>query len=528
MKSVHISWRVTLVLLVAVAIAVPIVAQQQEKVPVADRVKQADILNSGARTGKVGQAPNLMEFYFDERPESEWIPDEFMSNADRRVDAANLRGYHISPQILEMELLTPKTVKVGDTVKVRVLTRSKAPVNPNNLMYEGPDGRETRMSLRMARAISSEERDDGMVYETWEATGSVPPYQVGGTYYPLAIQNLNNQLGHGKSFRSDYHPIMDKMTLSFEIEDNPNYDLSPPVLKKFVLGSLDGSAPEQPVQAKITDLIPVYAEIEDNLAGVGTATVTLASPIRNLYSDVALTPVLDQEAHPNAYVGYFRINKHYESGSYRIARVRIGDRARNEMTVFPVSNPILGDQRIMIIGDQEDLTAPQLITLAIDKRSAAPGEGVKITAVVTDNLSGIDNITVTIHSPNSIDKRRVALTPKAKPDVLIKPAYDVQENIYEGSFTIHPLDEPGWWTVKRVIARDLANNYMDMISRDFPTIETVQVLFSESDASGGAYGNTGYADRQRRAGSGTVPTLRRVDMIPPHPPRGACLNCHVP
>ena len=135
-----------------------------------------------------------------------------MSNADRRVDAANLKGYHISPQILEMELLTPKKVAVGDTVKVRVLTRSKAPVNPNNLMYEGPDGRETRMSLRMARAISSEERDDGMVYETWEATGTVPPYQVGGVYFPLAIQNLNNQLGHGKSFRSDYHPIMDKMT----------------------------------------------------------------------------------------------------------------------------------------------------------------------------------------------------------------------------------------------------------------------------------------------------------------------------
>ena len=257
-------------------------------------------------------------------------------------------------------------------------------------------------------------------------------------------------------------------------------------------------------------------------------TVTLASPIRNLYSDVALTPVLDQEAHPNAYVGYFRINKHYESGSYRIARVRIGDRARNEMTVFPVSNPILGDQRIMIIGDQEDLSPPQLITLSIDKRSAQAGEGVKLTAVVTDNLSGIDNITVTIHSPNSIDKRRVSLTPKAKPDVLIKPAYDVQENIYEGSFSIHPLDEPGWWTVKRVIARDLANNYLDMISRDFPKIETVQVRFSESDATAGAYGNTGYADRQRRAGSGTVPTLRRVDMIPPHPPRGACLNCHVP
>ena len=108
-------WHAALVLLVAVAIAMPIVAQQQ-KVPLTNRVEQADVLNTGHRTGKLAKAPNLMEFYFDERPESEWIPDEFMSNADRRVDATNLTGYHISPQIMEMELLTPKTVQIGDTV----------------------------------------------------------------------------------------------------------------------------------------------------------------------------------------------------------------------------------------------------------------------------------------------------------------------------------------------------------------------------------------------------------------------------
>ncbi len=527
MKSGRTPWHEALVLLVAVAIAMPIVAQQQ-KVPLTNRVEQADILNTGHSTGKIAKAPNLMEFYFDERPESEWIPDEFMSNADRRVDAANLRGYHISPQIMEMELLTPKQVKIGDTVKVRILIRSRVPVNPNSMMYEGIDGRDTRMTLRMARALSTEERDDGMLWETWEAVGTVPEWNPGGTYFPLAIQNLNNQLGHGKSFRSDYHPVMDRNSLSFEVEDNPNYDLTPPALTKFVLGSLDGSRPQQPLQAKITDLIPVYAEVEDAGSGVDEVTVTLASPERNLYSDIVLSPLLDQENHPNAMVGYFRLNPYYEGGEYRVARIRLRDRARNQRTAFPNSNEALGEQRISIIADREDLTPPQLITLSIDKRSAQPGEGVTLRAVITDNLSGVDNITVTIHSPNSIDKRRVSLTPKAKPDVLIKPAYDVQENIYEGTFTTHPLDEPGWWTVKRVIARDLANNYMDMISRDYVEIETVQVLFSESDLEDGAFGNTGYTDRVRRSGSGTVPTLRRTDMIPPHPPRGACLNCHVP
>jgi len=511
--------RPALVLLLAVVLVIPLSGQQQPPVP--DRVKEAKILETGHQKGTIAAAPNIGEFYYHEKPESEWIPDEFMSNPDRKIDLRTLPGYHLPPQILEMELLTSKKVKVGDEVKVRVLTRSKTPVDPNAIIYEGPDGRDIRFSLRMAKAIKSESKD-GMLYETWEGAGRIGQWLPGGTYFPVAVQNVSDQLGHGKSYRSDFHPAMDRETLSFELEHNPNYDVTAPKMHKFVLGSLTGSPVSKPYQVGIREFIPVYAEITDEKSGVNEVVVTIMSPKRGLYGDLTLVPSLEKE---NAYVGYFRLNPWYEGGEYKISRVRMVDKAANELTVFPQSNPVLEGQTVIVAAEKEDLEAPKLITLDIDKRQAKAGDQVKLTAIIVDNLSGVDNITVTIHSPSSIDKRRVVLRPKSKPPVMIKPAYDVQENVYEGTFNIHPLDETGWWTVKRVVARDLANNYLDMVSTDYPLIEKIQVKFAPGDNVTGDFGPTGYTREGAPAQPGKI---RRVDMIPPHPPRGACLNCHEP
>lgn len=524
MARMSMRWQFGALVLVAAIVAVPMIGQQPQAPR--DLIKDVNGLQSGYNKGTIAAAPNLNEFYYNEKPESEWIPDEFMSNPDRQIDPRTLPGYHLPPRLLEAELLSPKKVKIGDTVKLRVLTVSKSPVNPNDVIYEGPGGRDTRLTMRWAKAAKTEEKE-GMIYSTFEASGRVTQWLPGGTYWPVAIQNLNDELGHGKSYRSDFHPALDREKLSFEVAENPNFDLTAPTLKKFVLGSLDGSAPKLPLTGKMTDLIPVFAEVTDDRSGVSEVKATLMSPKRGLYSDIELTPSLDKE---NVWVGFFRMNPFYEVGEYKISRIVLTDRARNEFTVFPQENPVVQNRTITLSNDREDIQSPVLVTLDIDKRQAKAGDTVKLTAVVADNLSGVDNVTVTIHSPSAIDKRRVVLRAKPKPSVLIKPAYDVQENIFEGTFTIHPLDETGWWTVKRVIARDIANNYMDVVSTDRPAIEKIQVQFTPSETTQGTFGNTGYTSGApaTRGEAATPGKVRRVDMIPPHPPRGACLNCHEP
>jgi hypothetical protein len=319
---------------------------------------------------------------------------------------------------------------------------------------------------------------------------------------------------------------MDRKALSFEVEDHSEVDVIPPVLTKLVLGSLDGVAPAlKPYSANIKDLIPVYAEAEDNKSGIAEIVVTMTAPTvtewgSRRYSDILLQPLFNK---PGAYVGYFRMNPWYEGGEYYISRVILTDNAQNERTTFSVDHPGVKEAKVNLIQPNADTKPPVLITLSLDRDNAKPGDQVKVTAVVADDKSGVGEVVVTVHSPSSIDKRRVTLRPKAKPSIMIKPAYDVQDNIVEGTFTIHPEDEPGEWQVNRLVARDNANNYLDIVNTLYPEIEKITVTFTE------AAPGTVVADGASPAAAGAQPgKIRRVDMVPPHPPRGACLNCHEP
>lgn len=529
MAGVRAFWRAGIVLLLAAAIAMPIVGQQQQKKTdnpfeqnkAGNLVKELGILDSGYRTGKVAESKGNFDHYYFDTPESEWIPDEFMSNPDPKIDFWHLKGYHLPPRIKEVKIVGPKTYKPGDTVKFECVVFNKYKVNAFQLNYHGPNGRRTESYAEFRGQPKETWKEGDMLYQRFEGTLKLSKWAEPGTYLALAIQNLNNELGHGKSYRSDYLPEMDRTALAFEVADNPNIDVVAPTLKTLVLGSLDGTPAKQPYTAKITDLIPVYAEADDNKSGVNEVVVTLASPTRR-YSDVTLQPMLDK---PNAFVGYFRVNRWYEGGDYWISRVQVKDAAGNERFMFPQSTPFLQAARVTLAQDNADMNPPKLITLNLDKENAKPGETIKVSAIVVDDKSGVGEVVATIHSPSAIDKKRVVLRPKNKPPIMIKPAYDVQENILEGTFTIGPDDEPGAWTLKRVVARDLANNYLDMVSTTYPQLEKLQVTFAEVKAGTAPVATPAAAEP---AAAGQPQKIRRVDMTPPHPPRGPCLNCHEP
>jgi hypothetical protein len=144
-----------------------------------------------------------------------------------------------------------------------------------------------------------------------------------------------------------------------------------------------------------------------------------------------------------------------------------------------------------------------------------------------DDHSGIGDIWVDVGaSPSWIDKKRVRLKAKeGRP--LIKPGFDVKQNLYEGSFKTHKLDEPGDWVVSRVFVRDNANNYLDVRAVESPDLQSVKVVYSESGGAGPRPATTSQQTQTNPPPAGQT-KIRRVDMIPPHPPRGSCLNCHEP
>lgn len=207
---------------------------------------------------------------------------------------------------------------------------------------------------------------------------------------------------------------------------------------------------------------------------------------------------------------------------------------------------------------------------------AMQGTEVKIVGIFTDDMSGVGNVAVSVHEEDSISKFRVLLKPKTMPPVLIKPGMDVKENVWEGFFKLLPFHQPGHWRIERVFMRDNANNYADIRHIQDLNIPTTKMYFVATnpkavigwmssrfeDAPGYVAGmknpwaasnapattagaaaakttskpeaGTEYLDHKDKPDP-TPPAapvlpgkIRRVDMIPPHPPRGACLNCHEP
>ena len=123
------------------------------------------------------------------------------------------------------------------------------------------------------------------------------------------------------------------------------------------------------------------------------------------------------------------------------------------------------------------------------------------------------------------------MNPVPQPEIIQKSGFNIDANTYVGSFRTHVMDEPGEWHVVRVMARDNADNLLDMREYEYPLLANVKIDFTGgiNPAAGdrrmtqSAAGASGGATQSNAPGR-----VRRVDMIPPHPPRGACLNCHVP
>ena len=193
------------------------------------------------------------------------------------------------------------------------------------------------------------------------------------------------------------------------------------------------------------------------------------------------------------------------------------------------------------------------------------GTEIKIVGIFADDMSGVGNVAVSVHEEDSISKFRVQLKPRPKPSVMIKPGFDVQQNVWEGSFKLMAYHQPGHWRIERVLMRDNANNYSDYRHIQDMNVGTMKMYFvptnpnavkgsmssrfedapgyvpgsetgsrnpwstmpRDPQASSPASGSSGSGNTEYNV-SPAEKKVRRVDMIPPHPPRGACLNCHEP
>ncbi len=486
--------------LIALVSAVTLLAQHPTPAPDHKKVPEVDY-------GAGPKSPSIDNYYLEGDP-STFIPDEFMSNPGDEVDPTKLKGYHLPPILKWVKIVGKRTIQAGEDIKLEAQAEAPVAIQQWQLYYQGPHGRASALRANFTPRKDNPWLHDGVVKTSkWAEPG----------IYIVYDGELNTELGHSKAYFAPMHPAIHG--LEFEVLPNPNMDLTPPELVGIWIG--DTETADNGKTFDVKDVIPVRMKAKDNLSGVKDVTLRISGP-DNKYVEVKLQPFF---ARPGEFIGSFRINPFNVGGEYIARTLSIVDEAGNRKEIFAPTNKLLQAVKFNITQDPKrvDKVAPRLISVAFDKMTAKMGDEIKISAIAVDDNAGVGDVFVDVAaSPSFIDKKRVRLSAKARP-VLIKPGFDIQDNVFEGSFKTHLLDEPGDWIVTRVFVRDNANNYTDVRATENGDLAAVKVVLGES----GSVAPSTSPSAATGAPAGP-PKIRRVDMTPPHPPRGPCLNCHEP
>ncbi|MBI4473961.1 MAG: hypothetical protein HY646_14935, partial [Acidobacteria bacterium] len=291
---------------------------------------------------------------------------------------------------------------------------------------------------------------------------------------------------------------------------------------------------------------------------------------------------------PDVYGAFLSIPQWWQPGEYKVYTLAARDKANKEAMLVHTTSPSLKNAKVNLTNDPAniDVTPPTFFSVWVDKTSARLGEPVTINAIIVDDKSGVGSVGVAFAPmPSFIDRITVVMKPvkpvETEGQQIRKAGLDVNSNMWTGTIQTSEWFEPGEWRVDRINARDNADNYMDILPEYHPEID-IKVTYTGgrnirellTNAKKGIVGNItpalaappGGASTTSAAGPpritgpvtasngvynpvtnqitlsngrtidllpGAVPDpatgrIRRIDMVPPHPPRGACLNCHEP
>jgi len=454
--------------------------------------------------------PTIDDYYL-QGDSSQFIPDEFMSNPSGEVDPRELKGYHFPPQLKWVKVVSGRQISAGGKIRLEAQAENPVPTQRWWIAYQNQFGRRSVYRANFLPRKDNPWLFDGVVEtDEWAEPG----------VYVIYDGELNSELGHSKAFFPPMHPAM--LGLEFEILPNTNVDVMYPDLVDLYIGDTENMNGRT---FDVGDMIPVRAKLFDNKSGASEVILRLSGP-DNKYVELNLARRFN---HPGEFIGYFQINKWSVGGEYVARTIQMKDKAGNQKDLFSSTNELLNATRFKIRQDPSnvDKVPPKLVSVGFDRATAAMEEETKIIAIAVDDHSGVGDIWVDVGaSPSWIDKKRVRLKLRSgRP--LIKPGFDVKQNVYEGSFKTHRLDEPGDWVLARVFVRDNANNYLDVRAATSPDLQTVKVVYGASESIGLGSKAKG-EDPQAKSQSDNQTKVRRVDMVPPHPPRGPCLNCHEP
>jgi hypothetical protein len=326
------------------------------------------------------------------------------------------------PVATEIKWLPEAKVQADHSIALQI---NAAPNDFNILRVEG----------RLESSLKKQSRyvvlQPNSATQLWETVVHFPKDSENGKWNIIRLE-LYDLGGNIQTYQAD-HPMLAKAELQV-FGGVPSSDVTPPSVKKIISS-----------QAAVLAGDPVRwsAEIVDDLIGVQSASIELVSPQKKIRSFATLTwnPATE------FWEGEMLIPLYAEDGVWKVSSFSAIDYAGNTVTL-DAQHSVLQNISIAVRGTrpQIDTQPPTVQLISIVPTKVSPSEHIRVIVEAQDDISGIADISVQIHSPKS---ERI---------LFLNLQHNPATNRYESTLSI-PINVPsGVWNIHQIAIRDQAGN----------------------------------------------------------------------
>ncbi len=220
------------------------------------------------------------------------------------------------------------------------------------------------------------------------------------------------------------------------------------------------------------DTVRISLKVTDNVK-VSSVILTLSSP----QTEKSEFCNMKYDISSDKYIYDFNITNNTESGLWRINYISCSDSSSNnskyfnsKMTTVLTPNADLSSADFKVSNTNADTTAPviDISTLKVSKKDVKPGDTVRISLKVTDNVK-VSSVILALSSPQ---------TEKSE---FCNMKYDISSDKYIYDFNITNNTESGLWRVNYISCSDSSSNNSKYFNSKMTTVLTPNADLSAAD-----------------------------------------------
>jgi hypothetical protein len=207
-------------------------------------------------------------------------------------------------------------------------------------------------------------------------------------------------------------------------------------------------------------------EAEDDLSGINYLSVELRNEFgQRLYIDA----IYQSEA--AFWTSNFVVPTYMKNSTFKVWNVYTQDYAGNVDHQFYEGEYPASFDTFEVLNANEDTNAPVVQSVTFEKDSMMTEDTNVVRVAATDDNTGIESMEIYMKSPTGRGMTSSYLYPD-------------EEGNFMGEFSIPPYTEPGEWRVSQIIAKDFAENVLDVTysAENYPeSFDTFNVENTEFD-----------------------------------------------